>query len=139
MSTKLDRLAIEEVSGVDDPANMIRGWLLMKSRDGSAGARAYTPLELMAEVDRLLLADGATDEIRGAVAQAMVEKHIEMESVAKGRGRGEVPEGIAAYEFDGGVWFVAEDSDFFKSLRAEGDDAVVAHFEENLRAFGVGL
>jgi hypothetical protein len=34
MATRLERIKLDEVSGVDEPANLVPGWLLMKSAPG---------------------------------------------------------------------------------------------------------
>jgi hypothetical protein len=133
MSTKLQNLAIDEISGVDLPANLINGWLIAKARESR---NDFTPIEVMEAVDKLLIAEGATNEIRAAVAEAMVERAVEMATVSKAARK--APEGITVHDLgSGGFWVIADS--WVETLRKDGgDDAVVAHFEEELRALGVG-
>lgn len=80
MSTQLGELKIDEVSGVDAPANQLEGWLVMKSKDEL--------VTILKEVDRvqkdsaLLWAaleatdlEGAPDEV--TAARETIVKHLE--------------------------------------------------------------
>lgn len=42
-ATELRNLRIDESSGVDDPANGVPGWLLIKAKDGDEPARESRP------------------------------------------------------------------------------------------------
>lgn len=46
----LKRLRISEISGVDDPASEIPGWLILKSADGAAGRSLYEALDIAERV-----------------------------------------------------------------------------------------
>jgi hypothetical protein len=41
MSKRLSTLKMEEVSGVDDPANMLPGWMVTKARAQSGGSQRF--------------------------------------------------------------------------------------------------
>jgi hypothetical protein len=46
MATKLERVQINEVSGVDEPANTVPGWLVMKSTKRSLLRKVNDPVRL---------------------------------------------------------------------------------------------
>lgn len=52
---------LDEISGVDDPANLQKGWLVMKSTDDGAASRAATALR---EAESVF--DNAPDNMREA-------------------------------------------------------------------------
>ena len=49
-ATRLEGLRIDEVSGVDDPANLAPGWIVMKALSGLDG-RAVAAAKASSEVD----------------------------------------------------------------------------------------
>jgi hypothetical protein len=74
---KLEKLSIHEVSGVDDPANEVPGWMIRKAVGDDAPA--------------------------GVTVVPLGER---------------------------GFMVMADESNFYKQLRAEGDEALIAHLEE---------
>ena len=77
MAKKLEELVIREISGVDDPANLHPGWLLMKASDGDVAAEAERIRAAMESLKGALegaaeyLAD-SPDEV-GRAAAALVD------------------------------------------------------------------
>lgn len=62
MATRLDNLSIEEVSGVDSPANETPGWLVMKSHDIDTLERSTATLyAALAGADQFL--EGAPEDV----------------------------------------------------------------------------
>jgi len=85
MATRLAKLKIDEVSGVDDPANLTPGWLVMKSKD-ELEAILKTAENMQGELGMLGTAlaisedalGAAPDEVKDAVAK--LRAHIESEA-----------------------------------------------------------
>lgn len=85
MSTRLDSLGIEEVSGVDHPATGIEGWLVMKSADGQVDAVRTAEAQLGSVYATLAAAtvlDGAPESIVKArdELRSFVEKELTPEA-----------------------------------------------------------
>ena len=71
-AVKLERLLIGEISGVDDPANQVPGWMVLKAR----GPKAHPILKEHAEGLKLLLTPGeqeAANRIEGEAALVALE------------------------------------------------------------------
>lgn len=87
MATKLERIRLNEISGVDEPANRVPGWLIMKSDEQAS--RLGAPVRLSdgrvvgKVMGRVTKADGmtsltinwASDEIAALAKQAHIEEH----------------------------------------------------------------
>lgn len=79
-ATKMTDLAIEETSGVDHPAHLREGWLVMKSTDTTG---------LDTALDRILIKESrmTAEEMREALDKANARiKELEEEHAAKGAG-----------------------------------------------------
>lgn len=83
MATRLERIKIAELSGVDEPANKVPGWLIMKSAKLS---KLNDPVRLTdgRVVGRVLgfegskvTVDWASDEIRDLAKTARVERRAD--------------------------------------------------------------
>jgi hypothetical protein len=84
VATKLEGVRINEVSGVDRPANLVDGWILMKNRKPSLLRKAGDPVRLsdgrvvgrvVGFGDGRVTVDWATDEIRDLAKQGRLEQH----------------------------------------------------------------
>jgi len=84
VATKLERVRLNEISGVDHPANLVDGWILMKNRKPSLLRKAGDPVLLtdgrvvgrvVGFGDGRVTVDWATDEIRDLAKQGRLERH----------------------------------------------------------------
>jgi hypothetical protein len=78
-STKLAGLFISEVSAVDQPANLLGGWLVTKSRDGT--------IPLLKQASARLDIDALVDDLFAEAAKANPHQH----RGADGRYREHIP------------------------------------------------
>ena len=94
MPTKLDKLFINEVSGVDDPANQSPGWALMKQR-------AEATEDLLKTVDAMLMIGRLNDELvakadkmKAEELQALVANLLELFAVLSAEDKKEILEAL---------------------------------------------
>ena len=93
--TKLSKLLIGEVSGVDDPANELRGWLVAKSRGWTAeaaekrvrAATGATEAPTPAYADCFLWNSGEGDEPRTGSAALSRERTAQSSQIFRRSGR----------------------------------------------------
>lgn len=65
-SIELQDLAIDEVSGVDAPANAVPGWMVIKSEDGAIASAEAQLASLYAGIAQATALDGAPENVRKA-------------------------------------------------------------------------
>ena len=77
-ATKLEKLLISEVSGVDDPANEVPGWMIAKAAEAAGAASAAEPVVIPADVVAPLDAPTIVEKIKNLLFPTERKDDVDM-------------------------------------------------------------